>query len=315
MAVITISRQNGSLGDEVAAYLSGKLGCEVISRQYALENFFGEISEGTLARLNESAKFFVGNIEGRPETYRDVLVNEVRARAASADNLIVLGIGGCAILKDYPKAVHIRITASETTRIAQASKKYGITDEQASEVIAIGDRKHKKFVTTLFGEDLSRPELFDLVLNTDRLSVEEAGAAVLELARKHDLRSSMAEREGGVDHQSKAVVFKNETEEEFARILDVYKIEWMYEPKTFPVEWDAEGNVTSAFSPDFYLPRFDLYLELTTMDQKYVTKKNKKMRKVRELYPGTNIRIVYKKDFMELVERLKMFGGDDADTE
>ena len=63
-----------------------------------------------------------------------------------------------------------------------------------------------------------------------------------------------------------------------------------------------------AFSPDFYLPKFNLYLELTTMDQKYVTKKNKKMRKVQELYPGTNIRIVYKKDFAELIERLRQFG-------
>ncbi len=112
-----------------------------------------------------------------------------------------------------------------------------------------------------------------------------------------------------MDHQTKTAVFKNDTEEEFARILDMYNIEWLYEPKTFPVEWDAEGNVTMAISPDFYLPKFNLYLELTTMDQKYVTKKNKKMRLVRELYPGTNIRIVYKKDFQELVDRLKLFGG------
>ena len=91
--------------------------------------------------------------------------------------------------------------------------------------------------------------------------------------------------------------------------MSLYNIEWLYEPKTFPVEWDAEGNVTMAISPDFYLPKFNLYLELTTMDQRYVTKKNKKMRLVKELYPGTNIRIVYKKDFNELVDRLKMFGG------
>ena len=72
---------------------------------------------------------------------------------------------------------------------------------------------------------------------------------------------------------------------------------------------DAEGNVTMAISPDFYLPKFNLYLELTTMDQKYVTKKNKKARMVMELYPGTNVRIVYKKDFLALAERFKQFGG------
>ena len=134
----------------------------------------------------------------------------------------------------------------------------------------------------------------------------------VELARKHDLRvrlSESNENSGTIDHQTRNTAFKNETEEEFARILSMYNIEWLYEPKTFPVEWDAEGNVTMAISPDFYLPRFNLYLELTTMDQRYVTKKNKKMRLVKELYPGTNIRIVYKKDFNELVDRLKMFGG------
>ena len=104
-------------------------------------------------------------------------------------------------------------------------------------------------------------------------------------------------------------MFKNETEAEFAKILDMYGIEWMYEPKTFPIEWDEDGNIRMAFSPDFYLPKFDLYLELTTMEQKYVTKKNKKARMVMDLYPGTNVRIVYKKDFQELIERLRSFGG------
>ena len=66
---------------------------------------------------------------------------------------------------------------------------------------------------------------------------------------------------------------------------------------------DAEGNVILAFSPDFYLTQFDTYIELTTMNQRYVTEKNKKVKRLRELYPGINIRIVYKKDFQSLVER------------
>ena len=138
------------------------------------------------------------------------------------------------------------------------------------------------------------------------------GAAVLALCGRHDLRSAISSetaKDDSIDHQSEAPVFKNPTEEEFAKILNMYNIEWMYEPKTFPIEWDAEGNIKMAFSPDFYLPKFDLYLELTTMDQKYVTKKNKKLRMVRELYPGVNIKIVYKRDFQELAERLKGFGG------
>ncbi|MBP5654383.1 MAG: cytidylate kinase family protein [Clostridiales bacterium] len=318
MAIITISRRSGSLGDELAAYISSKLGCELITRQYALDNFFGELSEGTVARLNESAKFFVGNIPGKEMTFRDKLVNEIRMKAASSENLVVLGLGGCVILKGYPKAVHVRVTADERTRVAAVAAAYGISNDDAREVVAISDRKHKKFVNTVFGEDLVSAELYDLVINTDRMSVEEAGACIVELARKHDLRSRMTEstvRSRTSDHQRRTIVFKNPTEEEFARILDMYNIEWMYEPKTFPVEWDAEGNVTSALSPDFFLPKFNLYLELTTMEQKYVTRKNRKVRLVRELYPGTNLQIVYKKDFADLVDRLRQFGntGDEHD--
>ena len=314
MAIITISRQNGSLGDEIADALAARLGTIVISRKYALDNFFGEINPGTLDRLNESAKFFDLTLPGSDRTYADILVERIRALASESKDkdLVILGMGGSVLLSGFPGAIHVRVTASETTRLNTIAKKYRITTDEASEVMDIGDRKHRKFVRTVYGKDITLPEQFDLILNTDRLSVDECVDAIVELARKHDMRVKLAESNESsktIDHQTRNISFKNETEEEFARILSLYNIEWLYEPKTFPVEWDAEGNVTMAISPDFFLPKFNLYLELTTMDQRYVTKKNKKMRLVKELYPGTNIRIVYKKDFNELVDRLKMFGG------
>ena len=314
MAIITISRQNGSLGDEIADALATRLSTTVISRKYALDNFFGEINPGLMDRLNESAKFFETTLPGSNRTYSDILVERIRAMAtASKDkDLIILGMGGSVLLAGFPGAIHVRVTASETTRLNTIARKYHITTEEAGEVLNIADRKHRKFVKTVYGKDITSPEQFDLILNTDRLGVDECVDAIVELARKHDIKVRLAESNANtktIDHQTRSAAFKNETEEEFARILSLYNIEWLYEPKTFPVEWDAEGNVTMAISPDFYLPKFNLYLELTTMDQKYVTKKNKKMRLVQELYPGTNIRIVYKKDFNELADRLKMFGG------
>ena len=314
MAIITISRQNGSLGDEIADALATRLGTTVISRQYALENFFGEINPGLLARLNESAKFFETNLPGSNRTYADILVERIRVLASESKDkdLIILGMGGSVLLAGFPGAIHIRVTASETTRINTTARKYHISNEDAAEALNIADRKHRKFVRTLYDKDITSPEQFDLILNTDRLGVDECVDAIVDLARKHDIKVKLAasnENTKTFDHQTRTTAFKNETEAEFAKILSMYNIEWLYEPKTFPVEWDAEGNVTMAISPDFYLPRFNLYLELTTMDQRYVTKKNKKMRLVRELYPGTNIRIVYKKDFNELVDRLKLFGG------
>lgn len=314
MAIITISRQNGSLGDEIADALASRLGTIVISRKYALDNFFGEINPGTLDRLNESAKFFEMTLPGSNRTYSDILAERIRTLASESKDkdLVILGMGGSVLLAGFPGAIHIRVTASEATRISTTAKKYRITNDEASEVLNIADRKHRKFVKTLYDKDITSPEQFDLILNTDRLSVDECVDAISELARKHDLRVRLTESNSfskTIDHQTRNITFKNDTEEEFARILSLYNIEWLYEPKTFPVEWDAEGNVTMAISPDFYLPRFNLYLELTTMDQRYVTRKNKKMRLVKELYPGTNIRIVYKKDFNELVDRLKSFGG------
>lgn len=97
------------------------------------------------------------------------------------------------------------------------------------------------------------------------------------------------------------IVFANESEKEFARILDFYKIIWQYEPKTFPLEFNNEGIAVLSFSPDFYLPDLDLFIELTTLNQNLVTKKNKKIRKLRELYPYINIKLFYKKDYDSLL--------------
>lgn len=100
---------------------------------------------------------------------------------------------------------------------------------------------------------------------------------------------------------SREIIFANESEKEFARILDFYKIKWNYEPKTFPLEFNDEGIAVLSFSPDFYLPDLDLFIELTTLNQNLVTKKNRKIRKLRELYPYINIKLFYKKDYDSLL--------------
>ena len=97
------------------------------------------------------------------------------------------------------------------------------------------------------------------------------------------------------------IIFANESEKEFARILDFYKIIWLYEPKTFPLEFDSGGIALLSFTPDFYLPDLDLFIELTTLNQNLVTKKNKKIRKLKELYPDVNIKLFYKKDYDSLL--------------
>jgi hypothetical protein len=97
--------------------------------------------------------------------------------------------------------------------------------------------------------------------------------------------------------------FANPAELEYAKILDWYGIPWLYEPTTFVLERDAEGRVTEAFSPDFYLPDQDLYLEVTVMKQSLVTRKNRKLRKLRQQYPEIRIKLFYERDFMRLAAR------------
>jgi hypothetical protein len=97
------------------------------------------------------------------------------------------------------------------------------------------------------------------------------------------------------------VKFSHPMEEEFARILDYYGIAWQYEPRTFPLEWDDEGNVTEAFSPDFYLVHEDLYVELTTLRPKLITRKNRKLRRLQQLYPDINVKLFKRKDLRDMM--------------
>ena len=95
--------------------------------------------------------------------------------------------------------------------------------------------------------------------------------------------------------------FAHASEAEMARILDFYAVRWEYEPHTFPILWNLDGAVVESFSPDFFLPDLDLYLEMTTLRQKLVRKKNRKLRRLRELYPSINIKLFYSRDFRALM--------------
>ena len=95
--------------------------------------------------------------------------------------------------------------------------------------------------------------------------------------------------------------FAHASEAELARILDFYEVRWAYEPDTFPIGWNLDGEVVESFSPDFYLPDLDLYVELTTLKQTLVRKKNRKLRRLRELYPDVRIKLFYARDFRMLL--------------
>ncbi len=101
--------------------------------------------------------------------------------------------------------------------------------------------------------------------------------------------------------------FAHASEAELARILDYYGVRWEYEPRTFPIMWSLDGKVVESFSPDFYLPDMNVYVELTTLKQSLVRRKNRKLRRLRELYPDIRVKLFYGKDFRALMLKYGRF--------
>jgi hypoxanthine phosphoribosyltransferase len=102
---------------------------------------------------------------------------------------------------------------------------------------------------------------------------------------------------------SESASFAHPSERTFASLLSLYGHEWIYEPIEFPLAWNSVGQPTRGFRPDFFLPERHLFIEMTVLDQRLVTKKNQKIRQFRELYPEVELIVVYQRDYNELIAR------------
>lgn len=110
------------------------------------------------------------------------------------------------------------------------------------------------------------------------------------------------------------IAFHHDSEAEFGRLLDYYGIEWQYEPNQFPLQWRDDRPI-EMFAPDFYLTEYDLYIELTTMRQALVRRKNRKLRLLRALYPEINVKLLYRRDYQRLLERFGIRPDGELDAE
>jgi hypoxanthine phosphoribosyltransferase len=172
-----------------------------------------------------------------------------------------------------------------------------------------------------FGRGTMKPEELDMTLNAATMDADSVAAAIdaavnaiglaevgllmpaAEAQIQFRVRLELAKH--GMKPPDRVTLrraaFVHPSEEIFANLLDFYRIAWVYEPRSFAIQWDKDGRVLEAFTPDFYLPEFDLYVELTTMKQAHVTKKNRKVKLLRTIYPDINIQVFYQKDFENLV--------------
>jgi hypothetical protein len=304
MALLTISGEPASRFEDVAQGAAKLLRCEVVTESRLVQWIVDEFGEAPIpARAWRPA------------------VASIVARMATEHHLVVALLGAESLFDPMPQMLRAGIVAPEMHRVGNVMIDRQMERSSAKTELAKLDDDAKRLRKDRFGRSTPRAGDFDITLNAEFMDAGQMAevlraAAAARCLTEQGLLSPAAEariqfltrldlaRHGivpaGRVHLKRAA-FGHPSEEMFANLLDFYRIEWQYEPRSFPLQWDKDGNVIEAFTPDFYLPEFDLYVELTTMKQALVTKKNRKVKLLRAIYPHINIQVFYQKDFQDLV--------------
>lgn len=304
MALLTLSGDPASRFEEIAHSVAQALHFQLVTESrlapWMLEEF--------------------GNASVPDRAWRPAVASLV-ARMAAEHHLVV-ALGGAESLFDpMPILLRAGIVASESRRAGNLMLEHRLERPPAKTELARLDAEAARLRKARLGRAYAQPSDFDITLNAESMDVDQMSevlraaaaarcltgqgllSAASEAQLQFKLRLELA-RHGMVPAARahlKAVAFGHPSEEMFANLLDFYRIQWQYEPRSFPLQWDKDGNVSEAFTPDFYLPEFDLYVELTTMKQALVTRKNRKVKLLRAVYPHINIQVFYQKDFQDLV--------------
>jgi cytidylate kinase len=320
MAIITISRLTGSGGREIATATAAALKFQFIDRR-AMDSVIGQqfpVRTEQLSRIKKDRRVY------------DEMVRSAIAEVASIRNVVILGSGTQFLFERVSASLHVQIVAPLLYRVARVMRVAKVDRPAAERIIEERDREKEAFIRTLYARDWRDPAHYDLVLNIDHFSNDVAVEIIVKAAQAKGIEATAVELPAQLREEiltakldvaqladlepaeDKLPEFAHPSEREFARVMDFYRIRWEYEPKTFPIEWDENRNVVKAFTPDFYLPDLDLFIELTTMKQSLVTKKNRKVRLLRELYPDVNIKILYEKDYKNLIWKYGLGNGEET---
>lgn len=309
MGIITISREFGSGGEAIARLVSEKTGFLLVNKDSLAR---GLADHGIELPAADFDQLDLNDDQDRTVHQYIEVMHEYIYDLAIRNDLVILGRGGSILFKDYPPALHVRIIAQFTRRVQRVMKAYNLNSGTAVKLVKEKDRNMTKYYRQVFDVNWNNLRLYNLVLNTELIELEDATDIVVGAYRIHaeprevkdgPPKSEIEDSIFSSPSETEAEQFMHSSEEEFAHMLDFYRIQWEYEPNTFLLEWDSEGNVVEAFSPDFYLPDQDLYIELTTQKPRQVWKKNRKIRRMNELYPHINIRLIDKKGFESLLKK------------
>jgi cytidylate kinase len=305
MALIAVSGHPGCRCEEVARILARRLGFELVTQSQMAAFMEAEFGAGA-------------NI---PERAYASLATSILARLATEHQLVYCAAGGELQARHFPGMLRAHVVAPENVRIGNLMIDHSLERPAARQLLLELEAADRALRKARFGKSRATADLFDIVLNGESLSADQMAelvdnavaalglkergylSAAAEAQLQFQMRLKLARYgivpPGNVTLRKK--IFAHQSEEMFANLLDFYRIAWEYEPRSFPIQWDSSGHVLESFTPDFYLPECDLYVELTTMKQSLVTKKNRKVRLLRELYPRLNIQVFYQKDFENLI--------------
>jgi cytidylate kinase len=305
MALIAVSGQPGCRFEEVARISVHRLGFELVNEP----------------RIHGLIERDFGPDARVPHKARADLIAAILARLATEHHLVYCAAGAEMLSRHFPGTLRVHVVAPDSVRAGNLMVERRLERPAARQLLRELDAAHRARYKEMCGRATAPPYWFDLILNAESmdseqmveviqgsvhaLGLKERGflSAAAEAQIQFQIRLRLA-RHGIVPPGAVRLperTFAHHSERIFANLLDFYRIAWEYEPRSFPVQWDADGRVTESFTPDFYLPEFDLYVELTTMKQSLVTRKNRKIRLVRELYPHLNVQVFYQKDFENLI--------------
>lgn len=181
MAVITVSRQLGSLGDEIAKAVADKLGYAFIEKTKISEALTRQgFQPPEIARFDEMKPSIWQSLSQQRNKFLYSLRGAIYEFAAG-QNTVIMGRGGQVLLEDLPGTLHVRITAPIKTRTARLVERHGYDSKNAERLIRKNDRESAGFISSFFDADWDDGELYDLILNTRTLSVE-TGAALITAA-------------------------------------------------------------------------------------------------------------------------------------
>ncbi len=305
MGLISVSGQPGCRFEEVARIIANRLSFELVT------------ASRILALMEQE---FAPTPAMPGKAYAD-LTASIIGKLATRHHMVACAEGVELLAAQFPGMLRVHVVAPDAVRVGNIMLDQRLERPAARQWLRDLEFRQKVDRKSRFGQTSLQAHLFDVVLNSELLDSEQMADLVVATARSTGLAergylSPEAEAQlqfrvrlrlsrHGIVPPDKVLLprksFAHPSEQTFANLLDFYRISWEYEPRSFPIQWDREAKVAEAFTPDFYLPEFDLYVELTTMKQSLVTRKNRKVKLLRQLYPHINIQVFYQKDFQNLI--------------